>query len=69
MDDMEKCEPVYEELPGWKESSQGVRDYHDLPVNARAYLSRISELLALPIDMISTGVEREDMIVLNHPFK
>ena len=69
MDDMEKCEPVYEELPGWKERSQGVRDYHDLPVNARAYLSRISELLALPIDMISTGVEREDTIVLNHPFK
>ena len=69
VDDMEKCEPVFEELSGWKESSEGVRDYHDLPVNARSYLSRISELLALPIDMISTGVERDDTIVLNHPFK
>ncbi len=69
VDDMEQCEPIYEELPGWKESSEGVRDYDDLPVNARAYLDRISELAALPIDMISTGVERDDMIVLNHPFK
>ncbi len=68
-DDMEQCEPVFEELPGWKESSAGVRDYDDLPVNARSYLNRISELTALPIDMISTGVERDDTIILNHPFK
>ncbi len=69
VEDMEKCEPLFEQLPGWKEVSQGMRHYHDLPVNARAYLSRISELLALPIDMISTGVERDDTITLNHPFK
>ncbi len=69
VDDMENCEPVYEELPGWVESSKGVRDFQDLPDNARAYLGRISELLALPIDMVSTGAERDDTIVLNHPFK
>ncbi len=69
VDDMEKCEPVYEELPGWKELSAGARNYDDLPATAKAYLDRISELLELPIDMISTGVERDDTIVLNHPFK
>ncbi len=68
-DDMENCEPVYEELPGWMESSKGVRNLQDLPENARAYLGRISELLALPIDMVSTGAERDDSIVLNNPFK
>ncbi len=68
-DDMENCEPVYEELPGWMESSKGVRNLKDLPENARAYLGRISELLALPIDMVSTGAERDDSIVLNNPFK
>ena len=68
-DDMENCKPVYEELPGWMESSKGVRNFQDLPDNAKAYLGRISELLALPIDMVSTGAERDDTIVLNHPFK
>ncbi len=68
-DDMENCEPVYEEMPGWMESSKGVRNLKDLPENARAYLGRISELLALPIDMVSTGAERDDSIVLKHPFK
>ena len=68
-DDMENCEPVYEEMPGWMESSKGVRNLQDLPENARAYLGRISELLALPIDMVSTGAERDDSIVLNNPFK
>ncbi len=69
VEDMQQCEPIFEEWPGWKESSAGVRNYDDLPVNARAYLNRISELTALPIDMISTGVERDDTIILNHPFK
>ncbi len=65
---MEKCVPVYEELPGWHESTDGVVNYDDLPANARAYLDRMSELSGLPIDIISTGAERDHTIVLKHPF-
>ncbi len=63
-----QCEPVYEELPGWKTSTLGARRYDDLPPKARAYLKRIEELTATRIDVISTGAERDDTIVLRHPF-
>ena len=63
-----RCEPVYEELPGWRESTVGVTEYGDLPENARAYLRRIEELSGLPIDLISTGPDRNQTIVLRHPF-
>ncbi len=62
------CEPVYEDLPGWSESTVGVRDYAALPANARAYLERISEVVGCPVDIISTGPERNETIILNHPF-
>ncbi len=65
---MERCKPVYEELPGWAESTESARDYDDLPPNARSYLDRMSELSGLPIDIISTGAERDDTIILRHPF-
>ena len=61
-------EPVYEELPGWRDSTVGVTDYGQLPPNARAYLERLSALVEVPIDMISTGAERDETIVLRHPF-
>jgi adenylosuccinate synthase len=61
-------EPVYEEMPGWKESTVGVKDYGALPANARSYLERIQSLLDVPIEMISTGAERDETIVLRHPF-
>ena len=61
-------EPVYEDMPGWKESTVGVRDYDALPENARAYLKRIEEIVEIPIDIISTGPERNETIVLRHPF-
>jgi adenylosuccinate synthase len=61
-------EPVYEELPGWRESTVGVTRYEALPANARAYLERLQALVNVPIDMISTGPEREETIVLRHPF-
>jgi adenylosuccinate synthase len=61
-------EPVYEELPGWKESTVGITDYAKLPGNARKYLERIQALVNVPIDMISTGADREETIVLRHPF-
>jgi adenylosuccinate synthase len=61
-------QPVYEELPGWKESTIGITDYARLPLNARRYLERVQELMKVPIDMISTGADREETIVLRHPF-
>jgi adenylosuccinate synthase len=61
-------EPVYEEMPGWKESTIGVTSYAALPQNARAYLERLQELAGVPIDIISTGPDREQTIVLRHPF-
>jgi adenylosuccinate synthase len=61
-------EPVYEELAGWRESTVGITDYQALPGNARRYLERLSELVAVPIDMISTGPDRDQTVVLRHPF-
>jgi adenylosuccinate synthase len=61
-------EPVYEEMPGWKESTIGVTSYDALPKNARAYLERLQQLAGVPIDIISTGPDREQTIVLRHPF-
>lgn len=61
-------EPVYEEMPGWKESTIGVTTYGALPVNARAYLERLQVLAGVPIDIISTGPDRDQTIVLRHPF-
>lgn len=63
-----RCEPVYEEMPGWKESTVGAKSLAALPANARAYIKRIEELVGVPIDMVSTGPDREETIVLRHPF-
>ena len=63
------CQPIYEEMPGWTESTVGVQTLEGLPKNARAYIQRIEELVGVPIDMISTGPDREETIVLRHPFK
>ena len=62
-------EPVYEDMPGWTESTVGARSLDDLPANARAYLKRIEEVVGCPIDIISTGPDREETIVLRHPFQ
>jgi adenylosuccinate synthase len=67
-DALEQCEPVLEHLPGWKTSTLGTRRLEDLPANARRYLARIEELTGTRIDIISTGAERDDTIVLRHPF-
>src|SRR5689334_1220966 len=61
-------EPVYEEMPGWKESTIGVRSYDGLPKNAQAYLKRLEHLAGVPIDIISTGPDRDQTVVLRHPF-
>ncbi len=62
-------EPVYEELPGWQESTVGITDYSALPQNARKYLERLQALAQVPIDIISTGPDRDQTIVLRHPFE
>jgi adenylosuccinate synthase len=61
-------EPVYEELPGWHDPTAGITHYEALPLNARRYLERLQALVNSPIDMISTGSDREQTIVLRHPF-
>ena len=65
----EKCTPIYEEMPGWSESTVGAESYDDLPDNAKAYLKRIEELTKTPIDIISTGPDRDETIILKHPFE
>ncbi len=67
-EDYERCEPVLETLPGWRESTFGVTRFEDLPANARAYIRRIEELLQVPVTMLSTGPDRHQTIVLEHPF-
>lgn len=62
------CEPEYIDLPGWKSSTVGITRYEDLPANARAYLEKIQELVGVPIDIISTGPDRKETIILRHPF-
>ncbi len=64
----EAVEPLYENMPGWKESTVGLKTYDELPANAKAYLKRIEEVTEIPIDIISTGPERTETIVLRHPF-
>jgi len=62
------CTPVYEEHPGWKSSTVGVTALDELPANARSYLARIEELSGVPVDIISTGPDREQTIIKRHPF-
>ena len=68
-DRFEQCEPVFIEMPGWKESTVGARSRDSLPEAARAYLRKVEELCETPIDIISTGPDREETIVLRHPFE
>jgi len=63
-----QAEPVFEELPGWLDSTVGITQFDELPENARQYLLRISALCEVPIDMVSTGPDREETILLRHPF-
>ena len=64
-----KCEPIYEEMPGWKDSTVGVKSYDGLPVAAKNYLKRMEAICEVPIDIISTGPDRDETIVLRHPFE
>ena len=68
-DELAYCEPVYEEMPGWSDCTVGIKNLERLPKAARNYLKRMEEVCEVPIDMISTGPDREETIVLRHPFE
>jgi adenylosuccinate synthase len=65
---LEECEPVYESLPGWSESTVGVTKLEALPRAAQDYLARMEAICGVPIDLISTGPDRDQTIVRRHPF-
>jgi len=64
----EKLEPIYEELPGWKESTVGAKSLDALPENAKNYIKYIEDTVEVSVDIISTGPDREETIILRHPF-
>jgi adenylosuccinate synthase len=68
-EELEGCEPVYEKLPGWKDSTVGLTRYEQLPQAAQKFLKRIEQVCSVPIDLISTGPDRTQTIVLRHPFE
>ncbi len=64
-----KClQPIYQELAGWNESTVGARNLDDLPQNARDYIQYLEKTVEVPVDIISTGPDREETIILRHPF-
>lgn len=63
-----RCQPIYEEMPGWTESTFGLTRYEQLPANAKAYLQRLEEVVQTPVDIISTGPDRDQTIILRHPY-
>ncbi|MBL8200710.1 MAG: adenylosuccinate synthase [Chromatiales bacterium] len=68
VDQYEHVEPVYEEFPGWSASTLGIRSIDGLPAEARNYLQRLEAIVGVPVDMISTGADRDHNIILRHPF-
>jgi adenylosuccinate synthase len=68
-DDIARCEPIYETLPGWTETTAGLTNWEQLPTNARRYLERMQALIGVPIDMVSTGPDRVHTILLRHPYR
>ena len=67
-EDYNTITPIYEDMPGWTESTVGAKSLAELPENARAYIRRIEEIVGVPIDIVSTGPDRIETIVLRHPF-
>ncbi len=59
---LERCQPVYEELPGWQSPTSDIRDYEQLPIEAQQYVARLEELISCPVNIISVGAEREQTI-------
>ncbi len=68
-DEITACEPIYESFPGWDAVTVGMTQWDELPLNARRYLERVQALIGAPIDMVSTGPDRDHTIVLRHPYR
>jgi adenylosuccinate synthase len=68
-DDVAQCQPIYDSFPGWTETTAGITQWDQLPLNARRYLQRVQEFIGAPIDMVSTGPDREHTILLRHPYQ
>lgn len=68
-DDIVACKPIYDTFPGWTETTFGITDWDRLPLNARRYLERVQQFIGAPIDMVSTGPDRDHTILLRHPYK
>jgi adenylosuccinate synthase len=66
--ELEKCRPIFEELPGWADDIRGVRRYRDLPAATQSYLKQVEELVGVPIQIVSVGPDREETIVVQNPF-
>jgi adenylosuccinate synthase len=68
LEKFENCQPVYEELPGWKSDITAARSFEELPANARAYVRRLEELAGCQIVLVSVGPRRDQTIILRNPF-
>jgi adenylosuccinate synthase len=68
-DDIANCVPIYDTFPGWPGTTAGITQWDELPLNARRYLERVQQFIGAPIDMVSTGPDREHTILLRHPYK
>lgn len=68
-DSIARCEPIYETHAGWQESTLGIQDFAALPVNAQRYLRRLEEIVGTRVALVSTGPDRNETIVLHHPFE
>ena len=66
--DQAACTPIYEEMPGWQESTYGARTWADLPANAVKYIRRVEELTQIPVAVLSTSPERDDTVLVKDPF-
>ncbi len=68
-DEIAACVPIYDTFPGWAEKTAGITSWDQLPLNARRYLERVQEFIGAPIDMVSTGPDRDETILLRHPYQ
>jgi len=68
-EDFSQVEPIYEEMPGWQSNTFGLKSWDDLPEKAQAYVKRLEELVGAPVDIVSTGPDRVETIILHHPFE
>ena len=66
---LQQCQPIYESMPGWQGSTAGVTQYDELPQQAKNYIDRLQTLVEVPIDIISTGPDRDETIVLRNPYQ